>query len=177
MPKRTADNAGTLRSPLGGEQVRTCPEDSVRTVGGKLLTQLARRMRKTPTDAERILWRHLSGKKLAGYRFRRQHPIGGRYIADFVCLEQHLIIELDGSQHATSTLEYDTTRTAFLMQEGYHMLRFWNLDVVQDTDTVLETILNHLSTPHADSSAHSIRLDSSAPPQGGSVIPEKTYHA
>jgi very-short-patch-repair endonuclease len=118
-------------------------------------------MRKNPTDAERRLWRHLSGKKL-GVRFRRQHPMGAQYIADFICLEKKLIIELDGSQHAEQKKIYDEKRTQFLDKEGYRVLRFWNNEVLAETQNVCEMILQALEfTPHDSPSAHLL------PPKGG----------
>jgi very-short-patch-repair endonuclease len=68
------------------------------------------------TDVERLLWRALRYKQLGGHRFRRQHPIG-RYIADFACIEQKLVIELDGGQHLEQ-LVYDEQRTAFIQAQG-----------------------------------------------------------
>jgi len=98
----------------------------------------ARRLRKHPTDAERLLWRHLRLRQLGGYKFRRQQPLGP-YIVDFVCLEQRLIVEVDGGQHAEQT-EDDAQRTAWLEAEGFRVLRFWNTEVLQDTKTVQEVI-------------------------------------
>ena len=82
----------------------------------------ARELRKTPTEAERLLWKYLRRRQLIGHRFRRQYPIGS-YIVDFFCFEERLAIELDGGHHSQQT-EYDTERTAFLESEGVRVLRF-----------------------------------------------------
>ena len=108
-------------------------------------TLLARELRKNMTDAERHLWQKLRGRQLAGIKFRRQHPIGP-YIADFASLEIRLIIELDGGQHAQQQ-QYDQQRSAFLQNQGYRILRFWNHDVLQNTDGVLQEIIKHIQNP------------------------------
>ncbi|MDO5091357.1 MAG: endonuclease domain-containing protein [Cardiobacteriaceae bacterium] len=108
----------------------------------------ARQLRKNMTDAERHLWRRLRGKQLHGIKFRRQQSIG-EYIVDFVSLEHALVIELDGGQHAVQQ-HYDAARSAFLQAQGYHVLRFWNHDVLQQTEAVLESILLHCGKGEAD---------------------------
>jgi very-short-patch-repair endonuclease len=100
----------------------------------------ARRLRSTSTDAERKLWRQLWRIPIDGSHFRRQVPIGP-YFADFACHQIGLIIELDGSQHATNEgLVRDQQRTAFLKAQGYRVLRFWNAEVLTEPDAVLDTI-------------------------------------
>lgn len=101
----------------------------------------ARKLRTELTEAERHLWRSLRLKQLNGYRFRRQHPIGP-YIADFICLEAKLILEVDGGQHAISAT--DVKRDQWLLAEGYEVLRFWNHQVLAETEAVLEKILDKL---------------------------------
>jgi adenine-specific DNA-methyltransferase len=106
--------------------------------------RFARKLRQQATDAETRLWYHLRGRRLQGFRFRRQHPIGP-YFADFVCLEVGLIIELDGGQHNTRKgLAHDTTRSDVLAARGFEILRFWNNDVLQNTQGVLEAISRRL---------------------------------
>jgi adenine-specific DNA-methyltransferase len=100
--------------------------------------EFARHLRRHQTDAERTIWYVLRAHRLAGHKFRRQVPIGP-YIADFVCHEARLIIELDGGQHAERR-EYDTGRTRWLESQGFRVLRFWNVDVLQSTDSVSEAI-------------------------------------
>ena len=117
----------------------------------------ARKLRKHPTDAERLLWRHLRLRQLGGYKFRRQQPLGP-YIIDFVCLEQRLCVEVDGGQHAEQA-EGDAQRTAWLEAEGFRVLRFWNTEVLQETVAVKEVIRAALDD------GHSPLLN--PPPQGG----------
>jgi len=102
----------------------------------------ARRLRRRLTDAERALWRNLRDRQLDGHKFRRQHPLG-RFVVDFVCLEEKLVVELDGGQHALQK-NADAARTAWLNREGYRVLRFWNNEVLRNTDGVLAEILRIL---------------------------------
>jgi primosomal protein N' (replication factor Y) len=96
------------------------------------------------TDAERRLWSMLRGNRLAGYKFRRQHPIGP-FIVDFACIEQQLVIEADGGQHADN--EADQRRTEWLEGHGWRVMRFWNNDVLANPAGVAETILQALPSP------------------------------
>ena len=97
-------------------------------------------MRSNPTEAERVLWQYLSGEKLAGVHFRRQHPVLG-YIPDFVSLRHRLIIEIDGGYHFEGEQpEKDAERTCYLNEEGYEILRFTNDEVIGNIDDVLEQI-------------------------------------
>ena len=98
----------------------------------------AKSLRSNQTDAEIKLWYHLRAHRFLGLKFKRQKPVGD-YIVDFVCLEQHLVIELDGGQHATVT-EYDEKRRVYLAQQGFKVLRFWNNQVLQEMESVLEAI-------------------------------------
>ena len=99
----------------------------------------ARRMRREPTKTERLLWQKLRSRQLGDYKFRRQHPIAP-YIVDFYCAETKLIVELDGDVHAFQEA-YDAERTADLEAQGYHVIRFWNGQVLREMDNVLEMIL------------------------------------
>lgn len=101
-----------------------------------------RTLRKNMTPAEQRLWKHLRGKQLGGYRFRRQQPLGA-YILDFICVESKLVIEIDGGQHATQ-IPYDETRTQYLQNLGFTVIRFWNNEVLQQTEAVLTAILHKL---------------------------------
>lgn len=103
----------------------------------------AKTLRKNQTDVENKLWQVLRGKQLEGFKFRRQHPIG-KYITDFVCLERSLIIELDGGQHADRQ-NYDAERTKFLNECGFKVLRFWNFEVNESLEAIVDTILYHLN--------------------------------
>jgi very-short-patch-repair endonuclease len=108
------------------------------------------------TDTERFAWQRLRYRQIEGHRFRRQVPIGP-FIADFVCLERRLILELDGGQHAEQ-VEKDTARTKWFESQGFVVLRFWNNEVLQNWDAVEQVIWEHLQrlTPHPN-----------PPPQGG----------
>ncbi len=114
-------------------------------------TDKARQLRRVQTDAERVLWFRLRDRRLEGLKFRRQVPID-RYVVDFLCADARLVVELDGGQHAERD---ETNRTAVLEAMGYLVLRFWNNDVLSNTDGVLEAILNTLDRhpsrpPHPD---------------------------
>ena len=102
----------------------------------------ARALRNDPTDAERHLWQHLRGRRLAGFKFRRQYPIAGR-IADFACIEANLVIEPDGGQHLERSVD-DAARTRRMECNGYRVLRFWNDDALLRTVDVLDEILRNL---------------------------------
>jgi len=106
------------------------------------LKPLARILRHNQTDAEKLLWRHLRNRQVANCKFRRQFAIEP-YIADFACLSPKLVIELDGNQHAEAA-EYDTARTEFLTAEGFRILRFWNNEVFEETEAVLQKIYEEL---------------------------------
>jgi very-short-patch-repair endonuclease len=106
---------------------------------------VARRLIRSQTDAERVLWLRLRNRRLAGWKFKRQVPIE-RFIVDFCCPDGKLVIELDGGQHAIQTVQ-DTERTLALSARGYLVLRFWNNDVLTDIEGVLGEIL--LTLPKA----------------------------
>jgi len=114
----------------------------------KVKKTYARELRKRQTDAERWLWQRVRNRELAGFKFRRQHPIGP-YFVDFVCIEKKLIIEVDGGQHAVS-LEPDSKRTEYLIEKGYRVLRFWDNEVLREGESVLQVIFSSLTegTPH-----------------------------
>ncbi|SSC66847.1 endonuclease domain-containing protein [Ciceribacter selenitireducens] len=101
-------------------------------------TDQARALRQNETEAEFRLWSDLRNRQLNGHRFSRQVPLGA-YVADFVCRERRLIVELDGSQHAESMA--DEVRTRWLNDHGYSVLRSWNDEVLKERRAVLETIL------------------------------------
>jgi very-short-patch-repair endonuclease len=106
------------------------------------LTDVARKLRRNQTDAEARLWYHLRDRRFLGFKFRRQTP-RGRAVADFLCQQARLIVEVDGGQHAESST--DAERTAFLNSAGYLVLRFWNNDVLSNADGVLDEIARTLS--------------------------------
>ena len=106
-----------------------------------LLRERARSMRREPTEAERRMWRVLRGRRLAAFKFRRQETIGP-YIADFVCYERRVVIEIDGGQHAENA--YDGRRDAWFQDRGYTVLRFWNADVMGNSEGVQHVIATWL---------------------------------
>ncbi len=97
----------------------------------------ARQLRAGQTDAERRLWAALRDRRLIGYKFRRQRPIGP-FIVDFVCIERKLIVEADGGQHADN--DRDDSRTVWLEKRGWRVIRFWNNEILTNTNGVIETI-------------------------------------
>ena len=105
----------------------------------ELLKKRARQMRANPTDAERMLWYILRDKRLNGLRWRRQQVIDNRYIVDFICFEHRVIIEADGSQHAED--EADVARDAWLNVQGFKVLRFWNADILNNMQGVVEAVI------------------------------------
>ncbi len=104
----------------------------------KGITTRARSLRQSTTDVERRLWHKLRDRRLGGYKFVRQLPVGP-FFADFGCRESKLLIEVDGSQHADSLR--DVSRDNFLVAEGYRVLRFWNAEVLKNMTGVCETIV------------------------------------
>ena len=113
-------------------------------------TRLARQLRKNSTLAERKLWRYLRLRSLGGFKFVRQEPLGP-YVADFVCRERRLVIEVDGGQHAEN--RHDAVRDQWLVDHRYRVLRFWNNEVLQNIEGVWEIIFAAASAaapPHPD---------------------------
>ena len=102
------------------------------------LTSKSRSLRQNQTDVECLLWQKLRNRQLLNYKFRRQFPIDP-YIADFSCLELKLIIEMDGSQHFEQ-VNYDKGRDFYLAQRGFKVIRFWNNDIINNIEGVLEKI-------------------------------------
>ena len=107
-----------------------------------VLIERAQELRRDATAAERRLWTRLRLKQVGGWRFRRQHPVPP-YVLDFACIEAMLAVEADGDQHAGS--EHDVRRDRFLGQNGWRLLRFWNHEILSNTDGVIETIYYELS--------------------------------
>ncbi|MCP3733806.1 DUF559 domain-containing protein [Sphingomonas sp. RP10(2022)] len=103
----------------------------------------ARQLRANATDAERRLWQYLSARQIAGARFNRQVPVGP-FICDFVARSAKLIVEVDGGQHSWQS-EQDAERTRYLEGLGFTVLRFWNNDVVEHTEGVVDAIASALA--------------------------------
>ena len=107
------------------------------------IRQKVKQLRSNSTDAERNLWAHIRNRRLEGWKFRRQLPVG-QYIVDFACPELRLIIEIDGGQHAEQVI-YDLSRTKILQSKGYRVVRFWNNEVLGNIEGVLEALTLTLS--------------------------------
>ncbi|MEY2884774.1 MAG: hypothetical protein RL490_2498 [Pseudomonadota bacterium] len=142
-------------SPLAGEGDSAPAE---RGEGAPPLQTRARTMRKQPTEAERQLWAMLRDRRFGAFKFRRQVPIGP-FIADFLCYDARLIVEADGGQHCESAT--DTRRTAWLEQQGFRVLRFWNHEILTQRREVLDRLYAALHSPSPRSPAASRPL-----PQG-----------
>ena len=106
------------------------------------ITATARKLRRGQTRPEEKFWYEVKAKRLGGYKFRRQVPIG-KYFADFVCEQKKLIVELDGSHH-TDQVEKDELRTAELEKFGYRVIRVWNHEVIENLDGLMDTLLHEL---------------------------------
>lgn len=146
-------NLGQTPSPLRGEGWGE---------GEKDLTDLAKKLRHNQTEAESKLWQVLRNKQLEDFKFRRQQQIGS-YIVDFVCLEKNLIIELDGGQHGEeSGILKDKERTEFLNKEGFKVLRFWNNEIFENTEGVIDDIYDSLTHPRPTLSPQGRGLESSS---------------
>lgn len=101
-------------------------------------TARAQKLRNEATEFELLLWQRLKGRRFLGVKFSRQMPVGP-YICDFMCRSHKLVIELDGSQHG-DRVEYDEARTAFIERQGFRIFRFWNNDLAENIDGVMERI-------------------------------------
>lgn len=107
----------------------------------------ARHLRKQQTEVELLLWQKLRGRRLSGFKFRRQKSIG-YLIVDFICVEKMMIIEIDGGQHSTKEgKKYDAMRTQYLQLQGYNVIRFWDNEVKKEMDEVLRAINQALTLP------------------------------
>lgn len=162
------ENSSSLKAPLSGgegpgERITDVP--FYLTADKKMWPTLiahAKEMRKSPTVAEKLLWQNLRNRKLAGYKFRRQHPIL-YFIPDFVCLEKKLIIELDGQPHNdTEQRKADYFRACLLAEQGYRIIRFWNHDIEKNQLVVLEKIKKRLEL-NEDAASIQQRLRNASP--------------
>ncbi len=145
-PPPLAGEGGIGPSPASGGGWREAPGEGKQPSPAKPLPPdilaHARELRGHQTDAEHLLWEVLRAKRFLGLKFRRQHPFG-RYILDFYCDELKLAIELDGGQHAEQQA-YDAERTRYLGQQGLRVLRYWNNEVLAETEAVLEAIYQEI---------------------------------
>ena len=102
-------------------------------------------MRRAPVAAEKLFWNEVRDRELGGFKFKRQYLIG-RYIVDFICVEQKLVVELDGALHALRPA-YDMERDEFLAGQGYRVIRFRNEEFADDIALAMSAIRNALETP------------------------------
>ena len=136
-PGLTLNSRGLFNPSMGGH-------DHLMKTGFRRPTLRAQELRANPTEAERRLWRRLSARQCGDAKFSRQMPIGP-YICDFLCRDLMLVIEVDGGQHAEN--ELDAVRTRYLETLGYRVNRFWNNDVLSNTDGVVSTIFDVVRQP------------------------------
>jgi len=134
-----------LHGPSPGHSLRSRPTSPVKGEGrngvDREMQRGARGLRVRMTDAERKLWFALRDRRFAGFKFRRQVPIG-RFIVDFVCFEQRLVIEVDGGQHADSAA--DQRRDRWLAASGFQVKRFWNNEVLSNLEGVMTVLAGAL---------------------------------
>lgn len=138
--------------PAQGKEINFTSDNKSATRRDDITLERASKLRKDSTESEKSLWNILRDRNLENYKFRRQHAIDN-YIVDFVCVEEKLVVELDGSQHLQNA-EYDKKRTEFLNSQGYSVLRFWNSEVLGNEEGVASVILGVLKTstsPHLTS--------------------------
>jgi very-short-patch-repair endonuclease len=160
MGKTESDLKNAFPNTISRKGRGTAAEQQGEGVRGRgkttdILLERSRALRADKTEAEEKLWSRLRAKRFYGLKFRHQVPFSANYIADFVCPKAKLIVELDGSQHVDQ-IAYDEKRTAFLEQQGYRVLRFWNNDVFHNIDGVLEAILAALQPPLPDAARLSL---------------------
>jgi very-short-patch-repair endonuclease len=135
----------SIHGPSPGRSLRSRPTSPVKGEGsnsaGREMRRRARGLRLRMTDAERKLWFALRDRRFAGFKFRRQVPIG-RFIVDFVCFEQRLVVEVDGGQHADSVA--DQRRDRWLAANGFRVMRFWNNEVRSNLEGVMAVLAGAL---------------------------------
>lgn len=129
-PPQAGERSTKNPSPTGGAGERARAK---RVSQGR-----AKGLRNNQTNAERRLWYHLRAHRFFGLKFKRQKPIGS-FIVDFICMEQSLVVEVDGGQHSERS-SYDAKRDRWLQSQGWTILRFWNDEVLKETESVLESI-------------------------------------
>jgi len=148
LPPTPSEGGGAEEAPSnfpqGGE---LDPKyQTARSSAYPLLKELAEKQKENPTEAEIFLWNNLRGKKLEGYKFRRQHIID-QFIVDFVCLKKQLIIEVDGGYHSLPEVEFsDKQRTDIFESFGYKVIRFSNEQILNEIEVVLEEVIRVLNS-------------------------------
>jgi very-short-patch-repair endonuclease len=150
--RREAGEGTFAKSPSPGRSLRSRPPSPARGEGSEssareVATSRARALRANMTDAERKLWYAFRDRRFANFKFRRQVPIGP-FVADYVCYDARVVVEVDGGQHAES--RSDERRDRWFAENGFVVLRFWNNDVLKNREGVLISVLEtlHQRTPH-----------------------------
>ena len=131
--------ASDIKLPFTHARSKPLPPRGKAGDEGSQTLKFARKLRRNQTDAEKFLWSKLRNRQLNGYKFKRQVPVGN-YIADFLCQEAMLIVELDGGQHAEQK-DYDQRRTHWLQSQGFRVLRLWNNDVLLNINGASDALL------------------------------------
>ena len=150
-PSPPAGEGGAHANGVGGRGVGPYTPDHELHARHKLITDRAKTMRREPTEAEARLWSLLRAKRLGGSKWRNQVNFEDRYIADFVCFEHRLIVEADGGQHGDN--RRDERRDRWLEAQGFRVLRFWNNDILANSEGVASIILDALGTTPSPRSA------------------------
>ena len=150
-PSPLAGEGGARANGVGGRGVGPYTPDHQLHARHTLITDRAKTMRREPTEAEARLWSLLRAKRLGGSKWRHQVNFEDRYIADFVCFEHRLIVEADGGQHGDS--RRDEQRDRWFEAQGFRVLRFWNNDILTNSDGVASMILDSLETTPSPRSA------------------------
>jgi very-short-patch-repair endonuclease len=157
-PTSSQARKSSYRLPQGERRTRGYTQETLKR---------AKCLRRDMTPQERLLWGQLRNRRLGGFKFRDQQPIGP-FIGDFVCQDRKLVVEANGSQHADS--DYDARRDAYLKSKGYNVLRFWNNEITGNLDAVLDLILAALTLPHPSAA---LRLPPS--PSRGEGFPDGDF--
>jgi very-short-patch-repair endonuclease len=150
-PSPLAGEGGARAEGVGGRGGGFYTPDHQLHAHHKLMTERTKAMRREPTEAETRLWLLLRAKRLGGSKWRHQVNFGDRYIADFVCFEHRLIVEADGGQHGDNSR--DEERDRWFEAQGFRVLRFWNNDILANSDGVASMILDALGTNPSPRSA------------------------
>ncbi|MFC4292112.1 endonuclease domain-containing protein [Sphingorhabdus arenilitoris] len=143
-PSPLAGEEGARAEGVGGRGCGCYTPDHQLHARHALMTERTKAMRGEPTEAEKRLWSILRGKRLAGSKWRNQVNFEDRYIADFVCFQRRLIVEADGGQHSENS--YDEQRDRWFEAQGFRVLRFWNNDILSNSEGVTSIILAALET-------------------------------
>jgi acyl-CoA thioesterase YciA len=165
-PSPLAGEGGTRTEGVGGRGAGGDSRHKTVTEAAaceRLMKGRAKAMRSSQTDAEHRLWQILRAKRLCDLKWRRQVEFGDRYIADFVCFSRRLIVEADGGQHSEKAR--DVIRDAWFVDQGFRVLRFWNNDIMNNPDGVVDMILHAVASSSAADAA--LPLSPTPPPQGG----------